>query len=309
MHQVITIGSALVDVFIHGPNFKQIESDEGQLLCQKYGDKQEIESFHVHTGGGGSNCAVGFARLGFKTAVICETGRDRFSYLVRQDFIQNNVAKNLIIEEKKEQTGGSVILVSNDGERTVLVHRGASSMLDPFDIPSYWISQAKHVHLTSIGGKVLTLKKIFKLIARTESVSLSWNPGKKELGLLANREILINEVPVKIFIVNESEWNLIENVQQDVLQTVELVVVTAGKKGGEIYQNGEHICHFPARGKKVVDATGAGDSFSVGFTAGIIWGKNPQDAAELGSQNAGSVVTYFGAKDGLLHKQDLLNRV
>ncbi len=305
MHQVITIGSALVDVFIHTPHFKRIETAEGRMLCQNYGDKLEVESLHVHTGGGASNCAVGFARLGFKTAVICETGRDRFSYLVKQVFIENDVAINLIIEEKKEQTGGSIILVSEDGERTVLVHRGAAAMLDPFDISAYWLSQADQVHLTSIGGKLQTLEKIFKTIRRSAGVSLSWNPGKKELDLLANRQLLVDQVPAQIFIVNEQEWDLISSIQSDVLNKIELVVVTAAAKGGDVYQNGAHLCHYPAVSKNIIDTTGAGDSFSVGLVTGLMRGNSPQDAAMLGAKNAASVVSYFGAKPGLLYKENL----
>lgn len=308
MHQVITIGSALVDVFVHTPHFKQVQTAEGTLLCQIRGDKHEIESFHVHTGGGGGNCAVGFARLGFKTAVICETGRDRFSYLVRQDFLENQVDKSLIIEEKKEQTGGSVILVSDEGERTVMVHRGASAMLDPFDIPAYWLSQAEQVHLTSIGGRLATLKKIFSIVEKSGGTSLSWNPGKKELGLLANRQVLIDQVPAQVLIVNQTEWDLISEVQQEVLQKIELVVVTAGAKGGDVYQNGEHACHFPAQSLEVVDATGAGDSFSVGFVAGLMEGKAIVEAAELGARNSASVVAYYGTKQGLLYKDDLFKK-
>ncbi len=41
MYQVITIGSALVDIFIHSPQFVPTKSKQGDLLCQLYGDKTE----------------------------------------------------------------------------------------------------------------------------------------------------------------------------------------------------------------------------------------------------------------------------
>ena len=105
MHQVITIGSALVDIFIHSPQFVPTKSKRGDLLCQLYGDKTEVDGFNVFTGGGGSNTAAGFARLGFKTAIMCETGRDGFARLVMQDFQDQQVSTQLVVEEKKEQTG------------------------------------------------------------------------------------------------------------------------------------------------------------------------------------------------------------
>ncbi len=305
MHDVITIGSALVDIFIHTPRFTKVESGKKTLLCQAHGDKMEVESFSAHTGGGASNTAVGFSRLDFSTAIVCETGQDKFSYLVTKDLLENSVSTDLIIEEKKEQTGGSVILVSQDGERTVLVHRGAAAMLDPFDISTYWLSQAGHVHLSSIGGKFQTLLKIFKAVRRLPTTTLSWNPGKKELGLLATRRLLPGQVPAKIFIVNTSEWEMISNIQHEVLSTFEYTVVTAANKGGDVYQYGDQVCHYPAFSSKVIDTTGAGDSFAVGFTAGILWNRGVRQAAQIGAKNAASVVAYFGAKTGLLNKQDL----
>lgn len=306
MYQVITVGSALVDIFIHSDQFVPTKSKQGDLLCQVYGDKTEVDGFNVFTGGGGGNTAAGFARLGFKTAAICETGRDGFARLVMQDFDDQQVSTQLVIEEKKEQTGGSIILVGPDGERTVLVHRGAASMLDPFDISAYWLSEARHVHLSSLGGQRPTLEKIFKLVTRNPDLSLSWNPGKKELALLANRQLVPVDIPCQVFIVNQSEWRIVSDLQETILNAFDHVVVTAAGKGGDIYYRGEHLGHYSALSTNVVDATGAGDAFAVGYIAGILWGRKPELAAEYGAKNAASVVAHYGAKTGLLYQEDLV---
>ncbi len=305
MFQVITIGSALVDIFIHTHKFQVQNTAEGLMLCQAHGSKTEVDNFNVYTGGGGGNTAVGFARLGFKTAVICETGRDNFSYLVIKDLTDQGVDPRLIISEKKEKTGGSVILVCDGGERSVLVHRGAAAMLDPFDISAYWLSESEWVHLSSIGGREKTLEKIFNSVEKSSSTRLSWNPGKKELMMLAERRLAVDEIPCFVFLVNEEEWQMVESIQPQILSTFPYVVITAGKRGGDVYHQQEHACHFPALSSEVVDATGAGDSFATGFIAGIIWGKTPQEAAILGSRNAASVVGRYGAKTGLLSRDKI----
>ncbi len=305
MHQIISIGSALIDIFLHTHKFRVKEVDSDVMLCHTYGGKLEIDSFNVFTGGGGGNTAVGFSRLGFQTSVVCETGRDSFSELVKSDLKKNGVATNLIIEEKKEQTGGSVILICPEGERSVLVHRGAAGMLDPFDISAYWLSQAQWVHLTSIGGNQDTLEKIFQYVGRNNYANLSWNPGKKELALLSNRQLSVKTISCEVFFVNTEEWSMIANVQGEVLQSFRYVVVTAGKRGGDVYYNNEHVLHFPALGGLPIDATGAGDAFATGFVAGILWEKSIKESAEIGAKNAASVIKYYGAKTGLLTKEDL----
>src|SRR5262245_24117018 len=97
MFQVITIGAALVDLFVHSRHFESQPSDHGPLLCQPYGDKIEVESFRVYSGGGATNTAVGFRRLGFKTAVICELGRDDFAQVVLNELKREQVSTQLVI--------------------------------------------------------------------------------------------------------------------------------------------------------------------------------------------------------------------
>ncbi len=305
MPQIITIGSAVVDIFIHTSHFQVKKTEQGVMLCQSHGSKLEVDQFKVFTGGGGSNTAVAFTRLGFDTAVISETGRDSFAHVVTQDLKENGVATNLMINEKKEQTGGSVILVCSEGERSILVHRGAAAMLDPFDIPAYWLSQAEQIHLCNIGGQLPTLHKIFQYVDRSNITSLSWNPGKQELALLADRQLDISQIPCQIFIVNQEEWQLASSVQNEILKYIPFVVVTAGRKGGDVYVNNQDSFHFPAASSKVVDTTGAGDAFSAGFVAAIFNNKTALEAAGIGAQNAASVVSYYGAKTGLLTQQDV----
>lgn len=307
MYQVITIGSALVDIFIHTHQFQVQITPKGPMLCQSHGSKTDVDNFNVYTGGGGGNTAVGFSRLGFKTAVVCETGRDNFSYLVIKDLKDQGVDTRLVISEKKEKTGGSVILVCDQGERSVLVHRGAAAMLDPFDISAYWLSESQWVHLSSVGGRAKTLEKVFKSVKRGVTTKLSWNPGKTELMMLADGKLQIDEIPCEVFLVNNEEWEMVADVQSQIFAKIPYVVVTAGKRGGDVYHRQQHVCHFPALSSQVIDATGAGDSFAVGFIAGILWNKTPKESALLGARNAASVVGKYGAKTGLLSKSGIMD--
>jgi ribokinase len=305
MVDVITIGSALVDIFISTPSLEVQASSAVKKISLEYGSKTEVQDFKVLTGGGGTNTAVGFARLGFSSATICETGKDNLSYLIEQDLTANGVKTGLIIKEKLEKTGGSVILVSSTGERSALIHRGAAAMLDPYDIPSYWLSQAKQIHLCSIGGQVETLNKIFDIINKNNQTKLSWNPGKKELALLVSRQLDISQIPCEILLVNAEEWDILSPVQPEILKKIPYTVVTAGKQGGTIYDHNKQQFHFAATSDKAIDATGAGDAFGTGFVAAMLINKTPQQAAQWGAYNAANVVKFYGAKTGLLHRQQL----
>jgi ribokinase len=304
MLDIITIGSSLVDIFIHSPEFLARKGKDGDELCQAFGDKIELDGFKIFSGGGASNTAVGFSRLGLNTAVISEMGRDNFCNIVLSEFEDEGVDSHLLIKEKKEQTGGSVIMVGENGRRIIMVNRGAASMLDPFDIPGFWLLKTKWVHLSSIGGREKTLEKIFSLISRRNEAGLSWNPGKAELQLLVKERLDISSLPVKILIMNLEEWEIIQKVQEQILSRVPEVIITNGREGGRLFLNGQAKFSYEA-GSKPVETTGAGDAFSCGYVAARNNGIDPEKAIEWGVRNASSVVKFYGAKTGLLRKEQI----
>lgn len=310
MFQVITIGSALVDIFVHSSQFESRPSEKGQLLCQVYGEKLDVESFRAYSGGGATNTAVGFKRLGFQSAALCELGRDDLAQIVLSDLKRESVSTQLVVAEKKEQTGGSIILVGQEGGRTVLVHRGAASQLDAYDIPPFWLSQTRWVHLSSIAGRIEALKKIFVVLKKNREIGLSWNPGKAELELLKTGQLEASEIPCQIFFVNEEEWALLAEAQPRILAAFSQIIVTAGKAGGQVYLDGQPTWKFTGQGDlTAVDETGAGDAFATGYVAATLLQHPPQTAIAWGVTNARSVVKYYGAKLGLLDRTQLIKQV
>lgn len=304
--EITTIGSAVVDIFIQSDEFMIKRGRENETyLCQLYGDKLEVSDFQVHTGGGGSNTAAGFARLGYSVGVVTETGKDSWTQLVLNNLSRHNVKTDFVVKEKKEQTGGSIILIGQDGGRTILVHRGASSMLDPHDIPQERLVASDWIHLASIAGQGKTLQTIFETIRNQGRNNLSWNPGKGELKLLAEGVVEVSTLPCRVLLVNRREWESLAPVQDQLRSHVEQIVVTAGGEGGQVFQKNGSDLHFSSQSTEVVDETGAGDSFAVGYVTGLLSDKSPEEAARWGVANATSVISQVGAKPGLLDRHKL----
>jgi ribokinase len=297
--KVISIGSAIIDMFVRSRDFTVKSTDDGVMLCQKYGSKIELDSFELHTGGGGGNTAVGFARLGFEAAVVAETGRDLMSKLVIEDLTHEQVATNYLIKEKKEETGGSIILTGQDGGRTALVHRGAASQLDPQDIPTEALAKADWIHLSSVAGRFLTLQNIFSTV-KQHQVKISWNPGSAELKLVADGSLDVNQIYCQILFLNDEEWLMVAALQAKLLAQIPMIVVTKGKKGGSVYYRGKLEFDYDILKVDTVEETGAGDAFAVGFVSAYLHQKSLLESCEWGKKNAASVVKAVGAKKGLL---------
>ncbi len=304
MYDVITIGSSLIDTFIHSGEFQVRSEKEGMLLCQTYGDKIEVDSFTVMTGGGGGNTAVGFARMGFRVGVISELGKDVLGSIIEQDFHAEKVATNFLIAERKEQTGGSVILIGTDGGRTVLVHRGASSLLDPQDIPDSALERTGWIHLASISGRLATLQHIFA-VTRAHNKRVSWNPGKDELQLLNDGSLPLASLVCEVLVVNRQEWAMLEHVQIPLEKAIPYLVITDGKNGGRYFTRESGWHEYDSLEAQSVDDTGAGDSFVVGFVSALLLQKEAHEAIRWGVFSARSVVQQVGAKPGLLTRQAL----
>lgn len=76
---------------------------------------------------------------------------------------------------------------------------------------------------------------------------------------------------------------------------VEEVVVKDGSKEALIATPSERVRVAPKPNAKVVDATGAGDSFNGAYLSARINGKSLQEAAEAAHQTAGIVIGHKGA--------------
>ena len=63
--------------------------------------------------------------------------------------------------------------------------------------------------------------------------------------------------------------------------------------------------HAPIRNVPVIERTGAGDAYSTGFLAGLLFGKDVTEAMRWGSANATSVIGKIGAQPGLLTKKQM----
>ena len=299
MYDVITIGSATVDIFMKSTQFHLQPTAAGVLLCEQYGDKIDIDDFEMQSGGAGTNTAVGFSRLGFRTAAVVEVGEDFFAQMVVDDLQRDHVVTDFIVSTKQKNTALSVLLIAEEGGRSALTHRGAASLLEARDLPWQALHETRWVHLSNIGGNKELLVRLFDHL-RHNDIGLSWNPGQKELVLLSEKKLRVNAVTCDIFILNKEEWAEVANVQTEILRQVPYVVVTDGRNGGYVYFHGQYQFRYTIPSVQTVQETGAGDAFSVGFVAAHLMGRKPSECAELGVKNAAHVVQFMGAKTGLL---------
>jgi len=311
---VITIGSAVLDIYLKSSEFKKVPSGEfegGVALCEAYGGKVEVGEVEVTTGGGGTNNAVSYARKGFKVAAIVEMGKDLIAATIKEELKREGVDLSFVVQEADEETGLSSIMVSDDGGRAIAVYRGASKMLTETDIP--WDRlETEWLHISSLGGRVELLDELLKY-SEENGIKVAVNPGKSEMEQLKGKRGLDVFAGVEVLLLNREEAQILSGIEfkrQEVwkgdhcLAGPKVCVMTDGVDGGKVCAEGQ--CYFyEAEKVDVVEETGAGDAFGSGFVAGLIKGKDVETAIEWGKKQAANVVKFMGPKKGLLTLSDL----
>jgi len=313
MYDVLTIGSATRDGFFKSKDFltrENKDSSTGKEMYFPLGAKLVIPEVVFTTGGGGTNAAVTFARQGFKTACISRVGDDVSGKEVKKDILKEGI-EDLIQVDEVLKTAYSVILVTEEGERTILEYRGASDGLTEKEIN--WESlKASWLYLDSLAGNENLLKEAL-MWAKENNTKVAYNPSKKEISWGKRMHSYLNDVD--IFIVNEDEAAMVLETKYEMEKEGEIfneldkivkgiVVMSKGPRGVAV-SDGKKRYEAGVPDSPVVDRTGAGDAFGSGFVSGYIHsGGDIEYAIQLGTANATSVVRYFGAKPGILRKGD-----
>ena len=306
MYDITTIGTATQDIFLKSKQFKTEKNKEfptGKALCFEAGAKIEIEQIKFDTGGGATNSAVTFGRLGLKTMIFTAVGRDGAGREIKRVLENERVKTTLISQRVAENTSLSIILLEEKGERTVLVHRGA--LLSYTDLPLKRI-KTRWIYLTSVGGNLRLLEKIAAHV-REKNIKLAFNPGKKELKLGLKKLFPILDT-TSVLILNREEASFLMGLPYSFAETIfrkacgltpGIEVITDGRNGAYVADEGQAykigIYDYP-----LVDRLGAGDAFGSGFVGGLIKYHDTKKALQYAAANASSVVTKIGAKEGII---------
>lgn len=305
---VLTIGAAVRDLYVRSQHFERVKdahAPDGWDSCFPMGAKIDVDEFTTETGGGATNAATTFANWGFQTACVSRVGTDEAGGEILRDLHYRGIHTEFVQQDAKHPTAHSMILVAGTGSRSILVYRGASEHLNVTSIPWKRI-QASWLYVTSIGGDLKALKKIFAEAHRMHA-RIAWNPGSRELhhGMKALAPFLAQ---TDILFLNREEGALLSDCSPHHLEKILdaigdfprlALVLTDGAYGAYAYARGGLWHVAPKRGK-IINTTGAGDAFGSGFVASCMTNDDLLRALRFGTLNAHGVVTHMGAKKGIL---------
>ncbi|MEM3444477.1 MAG: PfkB family carbohydrate kinase [Thermoplasmata archaeon] len=184
MYDVVCIGSATQDVFVKTNIAKVVEFREmlqtKAYLCLDYGAKINVDKIMFTTGGGASNTAYGFGKMGLKTAFCSALGNDPSAKAILEELEKEGVDTSLAFRVE-EETGYSVILTTFEGERTVLTYRGANNFLEFERINLEKAMDTRFLYLGPMTGKASDIPAKFAELLAHKDVKICWNPGNTQI--------------------------------------------------------------------------------------------------------------------------------
>ena len=302
MPQVVVLGDVNVDVIAHYPSFPT------------KGQDAFATNMEFHCGGAAANTAIALAGLGVETVLIARLGKDPWAAIALRFLRGSGVDLGELQRDEQILTGAMHIVVTPDGERTILGHRGANAFTDPREIREQAFEGASLFYLS--GYALLTEPQrsaaLLALdIACRYGLTVVLDPGLS--GSPTAVERLRSQLPrVDLLLPNLVEASELTDqcapgdcAQSLLAAGVGLVALKLGREGCLICDSTGDLL-VPGFSIKAQDSTGAGDSFAAGLLAAHLSGLDWTAAGIMANAMGALTTMRVGAGGGMPTASDLL---
>lgn len=303
-YDLIAIGESLRDVFyiLHHKNHGVHLDVERNQLCFEYADKIPVmDVVKVPAAGNAANAAVGASRLKLRTALVTWVGKDMAGDHVRKALQTDGVDHRYVTVDPEKPTSEATILNYNS-ERTQFVYFTPRK----YALPK--LAKTKSIYYSAMGnGHRHFDTELLAYLDEHPEIFFTFQPGTTHvLGGFKAIKALVRRS--NLFILNLDEaHHLIPDGERTILNLLEAfheygakqVVITDGNKGAHAFDGTDHW-YMPIVPAKVVEKTGAGDSFATGVTVALLKNLPLNEALRWGGMNSAGVIGHVGPQAGLL---------
>ncbi|MDG6221051.1 MAG: carbohydrate kinase family protein [Candidatus Thermoplasmatota archaeon] len=251
-------------------------------------------------GGTAANVARAAAKLGVKTFLSSFVGED-----FPADFQKALERDGVKLEDLKKMEGYLTptcwIMADREHNQIAVMNQGPMRDMDRFAVERERIEHYSHIHICTgrpgYHGRVVDeAMRMGKHIGFDPAQEIHYVYGPETfMGILSKSNM---------FFCNASEMRKALDYsggrdEEDLLEHVEMVVLTLGKEGSRIISRKEKMEIPAVRPEKVVDTTGAGDAYRAGFYAAMSRGMDMFMCGLHGSAASSFVVESMGPQSHL----------
>lgn len=282
------------------------------------GETVNCDGFETHHGGKGANQALAARRLSpsdIQVQMIGRVGNDTFGDDLTNSMTKEGIDMSQVTKVTEKNTGVSTIIVDpTSGENRIMFYPGANGTLTEDTITPDLFKNSDYLVMQN----EIPLPVVYKAlqVAHKSGVKTIYNPSPVDpsapISVFSNVDYLV---------VNSSEAQVLSNTDIKINDNVETarqllpkiseylnipnIIITLGANGS-IYKTPEASGAVGAcKVDKIVDTTGAGDTFLGAVASKLAQKGSIEDALKFGSKASSVAVTRHGAAEGIPYLSEL----
>jgi sugar/nucleoside kinase (ribokinase family) len=250
-------------------------------------------TFRRYLGGSPANIAVYVSKLGGSAAIISKTGIGAFGKFLKSQLARHGVITNYLIMDHRTNT--TIVFVSStSGTPDFEEFRSGDYLLSPGEVSEEAIERARVVHSSAFAlSREPCRSAVFEAFrrAREGGKVVSFDPNYSRRVWPDHKEArkVLREAYGYVDVTKPSlddagrifgrEYEPADYLKMFHEMGPRTVILTMGRDGTLVSEEGEITGYVPARPVEAHDATGAGDAFWAGFLAAMLDGEPPMRCA------------------------------
>ena len=262
------------------------------------GETLSSNSRAIRAGGKGANQAAALALAGSVCYLAGKIAQKDYWIL---DLLNKYGVNTDFVLKSGDATGEAIIQIANNGQNSIILSPGANrelhrieidAVLEHFEPGDLLVLQNETNHVNSL-----------ILAAKNKGMKVAFNPSP-----IADNIYSLPLSLVDIFFVNEIEASALASYKGDLKTTLNKlsalypnaeIIMTAGSKGS-YYKYKETEAYCGINPVKVVDTTGAGDTFTGYFlTSRYVYNYSVEDSLALASKASSIAISRIGSMEAI----------
>ena len=254
----------------------------------------QVDGMKEKFGGTAGNIAYALTLMGEQPVISASIGHDYHRYV---DWLESNgISTENIRKIENESTASAYITTDRDDNQITGFNPGAMKYSSSLDFDR--LNPEDTIVIISPGN--LEDMMNYPRQCKERGIQYIFDPGQS-LPMLDAGGLVRAIEGCRILISNDYELDLIMSKtglkKEALMKLAGTVIVTRGELGSVVSTPAGEI-NIPAiKPGKVVDPTGAGDSYRGGLISGLVRGRNIEQCAMMGSVCASFAVECYGTQD------------
>lgn len=303
---LVVVGSANFDIYVEIDRLPKV----GETVSAKTGQ--------TLAGGKGANQAACGAKLSHPTYFVGQVGEDANGKSITDALSGCGVRLDYVnvVKDGSVPTGHAVVMLQSDGQNSIIIVGGANMSCWPEEFGDEDLEVVKKAGIVLLQREIPDSVNIqVAKAARSAGVPVILDAGGIDAPI---PQELLNFID--ILSPNESELGRLtgmptdsyEQISEAVVKChklgVKQVLVKLGAKGSALFVEGEKpIKQSIIPAARVLDTTGAGDTFTASFAVAFMEGKSREECLRFAAAAASLCVQVKGAIPSMPDRNSVLN--